>query len=180
MSDWIILRCAGRSTLALADSLNRAGIEAWSPRAPSDGPNKTAIVPMTPTYVFAQAAHVLDLIRLSADLATPHPGFSVMHKAQGIPVVRDVSLAGLRRSEAKAQPKEQPRYRARHAKRFDVGEGVRVGNVKGFEGMDGVVERSDERKTLIAFGGWLTLEIETWILRPDDVGSAEPKLGRAA
>lgn len=178
MSDWCILRCSGRSTLPLADSLKRSGIEAWSPAAILSG---AKLAPMTPTYVFASAGRVLDLIRLAACRGGDHHGFSVMHRPQGIPLIRDGQLDGLRKQEDDARPKlieRKPRWRM--AERFEIGEEIKVGQVAGFEGMEGIVEQSDERETIVGFGGWMTLKIETWILRPDDIGTDVPNFGQAA
>lgn len=175
MSDWIILRCAGRSTLPLAQSLAEDGFRTWAPTAYLEGarPGEHIPAPILPTYVFAGLGHLLDLLAL-ADGPHQHDGFSVMRRPGGFAMCREVELAKLRKEEENRRPKMPvQKQRARIAEKYAVGDTVRVpAGVDGFEGLQGVVEASDGHLTDLYLGGWVKLKIETFILRGDGVSEA--------
>ena len=112
---WCILRTSGARTLALAASLNDAGLEAWTPlrtfkrlrsgkSSRIDGKRITVEVdaPILPSFVFARIAHLLDLEHASRDPRSRHPAFSVFHHAGRIPVIADRDVAGLQEAERAA------------------------------------------------------------------------------
>jgi len=109
-SHWCILRTNGGRTLALAASLNEAGIEAWTPIAIRNRlvrrgrtMRKAEVSrPILPTFVFARAAHVDELRALTGSLTNPHPRFSIFHDRGIIPLVGEASIAALREAEAVA------------------------------------------------------------------------------
>lgn len=109
---WCILRTSGARTLALAASLNAAGLEAWTPlrtfkrerrgkSARTDGRRITVEVdaPILPTFVFARVVHILDLESASKDPRSPHPPFSVFHHTGRIPLIADRDVVGLQEAE---------------------------------------------------------------------------------
>lgn len=195
--NWIILRTAGRTTMQLAKSLNEDGIEAWTPvetrnmRIPRANVRRTVRLPIMPSYVFARAEHLIDLIELAGMKPIPrrsssrptnrseewrpyHADFSVMHFHDRIPVIADHHLQSLRTIEAKRSPRER-------AKPFPSGLSVRVKTEGGsFAGMKGRVERSDNNTTVVCFDSRMTVKISTSLLRPDEVGIERPCLGLAA
>jgi hypothetical protein len=176
VTDWCILRTAGRSTLPLAESLSNAGYRAWTPVEILDAATAPRPAAMTPTYVFAGLDHLLDLLALSDARDQSHEGFSVMRRPGGFAMVRDTKLAGLREEEydRRPKPKLNPKRRHRIADRFDVGEEVIApASSGGFVGLQGKVEASDGRYTDLYFGGSMRLKIETFKLRGDAVTEAE-------
>lgn len=190
MTDWVILRTAGRSTLPLAKSLAGAGYEVWTPierltkRRPRTRACDELRVPMTPTYVFARARHIYELIALAANPGRNHDGFSVFRNDIGVPLIADRSLDGLRAHEETAERRQQEIARRRQGKlkgdSYAIGETVRIPDGS-FAGMDGMVEDSDPRNTMVLFGGSLRLKISTFILRQNGVRDSDsPLLGAAA
>lgn len=194
-TSWIILRTPGRHTLRLAESLSEDGYEAWTPvetrtiRIPRANVRRTVKLPIMPSYVFARALHLIDLIQLGAMKVKPrrfprlpdedpkpgHADFSVMHFHDRIPVIADGHLQSLRTIEAKRTPRKKA------DRTFAPGVSVRV-NMEGgsFAGMKGRVERSDTGTTLVCFDASLTVRISTSLLLPDELGVECPCLGMAA
>lgn len=137
---WCILRTSGGRTLALAASLNAAGLEAWTPvrtfkrqkqgsRLRLDGRRITVEIdaPILPTFVFARAAHLLDLEAAASDPTNEHPPFSVFHHAGRIPLVADREVAGLQEAEraAAASIREQ-----RYAETREEADRIRIAALK--------------------------------------------------
>lgn len=176
MSDWVILRCAGRSTLPLAESLAASGFRAWTPIEILKPATEAKPAPLTPTYVFAGIEHLLDLLALSDAQDQAHEGFSVMRRPGGFAVVYDINLAGLREEEYDRRPKIKLNPKRRHqiAERFEVGQRVVAPpSAGGFVGLPGKVEASDGRYTDLYFGGSMRLKIETFKLREDGISEAD-------
>ena len=197
MSNWIILRTSGRTTLPLAETLSQDGFESWTPvevrniRIPRANVRRTVRLPIMPSYVFAKAEHLIDLIQLSGMRPIPrrtsnrpadrteewkpfHADFSIMHYHDRIPVISDGHLQSLRTIEAKRKPREK-------AKPLPPGLTVRVKTEGGsFAGMRGKVERSEEGTTLVCFDNRLTVKISTFLLSVDDIQHLAPQLGLAA
>ncbi len=161
---WCILRTKGSSTLRLARSLAIAGIEAWTPIEYQDrksrklgGRVETAIAVM-PTYVFAHAKHLIDLLAEADAQFSAHPDFSVFRYADKFPLIRDKHLAGLRAIERKAAAENKPVV-------FPRDESVRVPDGP-FQGLTGrVIEDSKGKHTLVAFPGCnFPIEFASWQL----------------
>lgn len=165
---WCILRTAGPRTLALATSLSDGGIEAWTPmvmvkrRVPRKPGRVEKPAPLFPTFVFAKAASLADLRRFTRMLGSPHPAFSIMLRTNGEPaLVADREIDKLRVQENRLKPKRR---------RPTVPIGTEVCPTDGaWAGMTGVVVESDGKATLVAFGGWLNVKIETSILIDGEV-----------
>lgn len=177
--DWCILRTSSRHTIPLSESLAEDGFEVWTPietrqiRIPRKNVKREIRLPIMPSYVFAQAHHLIDLLQLADMPVKPrrtfgkpaHAGFSVMHAfGDQIPLVRDQHLTKLRELEIKKTPK-------RKAERtFDAGIQVRVGEGGGsFSGMTGTVRKSDKGYTLVCFNDRYTVKINTLLLSLDSV-----------
>lgn len=165
---WCILRTRASRTIELADAL--ASMEAWTPletfkrRIPRRNKRETITTPIMPTYVFAPAQSIMDLIALSKAWDKPCPDFSLQRHPDrlGYAVVPDNQLNPLRIAERKATPLEQVRT-------FAPGERVRL-TEGGFSGMSGIVQTSDGKHTLLAFPNFaIPIKVETLRLLPEAV-----------
>ncbi len=159
---WCILRTAGSRTLPLAQSLAAAGIEAWTPvemvkrRIPRKVGRVEKAAPLLPTFVFASAAHLFDLRRISRMIGSPHPAFAFFRYNGLVPLIAQREIDKLRLLENRMKPKRR---------RPTMAIGAEVRPTDGaYAGMTGVVQESDGKTTLVAFGGWMNVKIETSIL----------------
>lgn len=172
---WIILRTAGRSTLPLAASLARDGIEAWTPSEANRerGRRGKARKPILPTYVFARAQHLWRLVSLAEDPLSRHDSFSVFRYMERFPIVPDDQLEPLRSEEyQKAPEEEQPVY--------DKGECVRVAD-PAFGGMLGKVDKPGRKYTLVLFPlSPIPMKISTFLLRADEAYQLQSETDTAA
>lgn len=171
MTDWCILRTNGSRTLTLANSLQAAGIEAWTPvsielrRIPRRKAKEERITPLTPRYVFARAIHLTALL----DTYHAHPTFSMFWGNEGPILIADDKLEPLRTEESRSRPKQR-------ARTYGRGENVHI-TEGSFAGMKGIVEKDgDHRFTRVLFGSARAVKIGTYILRPDGVSSAQTAL----
>lgn len=113
---WCILRTSGGRTLALADSLVAAGIDAWTPRRTlrREKPGRCRLIdgskpvveieaPILPTIVFAPVAAMAELATIAMDQriegASAHPGFSLFRDGDRYPLIGAGELSGLRQAE---------------------------------------------------------------------------------
>jgi transcription antitermination factor NusG len=171
---WCILRTNSRSTLRLAQSLNDGGIEAWTPR----GVHKRRISrihmgfrevdqPIIPSFVFARACHLPDLLRALALPTSPHPSFSIFQYAGRAPVIADASLAKLRAAEEKDKRERRKKQRRVVA----VGEAVQPRS-GAFAGLDGVIVELKGKVAVVNFGGNILFGVETWLLIDDEAEAA--------
>ncbi len=162
---WIVLRCASSQTLRLADSLNEAGFEAWSPReivTKRKGRDRVKVqIPkaVMPSYVFARASDLIDLVRTSKALSSPHPDFSLFRYYSRFPLIADATLDPLRIAERKGTPVQQ-------AAPLNPGELVRYSEA-GLQGLTGKVirTRNKGKMVLVAFGT-MQIEIASMLLLP--------------
>jgi transcription antitermination factor NusG len=177
--DWFILRCAGRSTLPLAKTLAEDGFEVWTPvrtqtiRVPRMNVRREVKLPLLPSFVFARAEHMVDLIALEKRPGRHHeftvfrmlPRYFSWLYAPRLPTIRDKDLEPLRLSEQRAVPKkDQPR--------FDRGARVRAHSGV-FEGMRGKVERCRDGKVQVIFeGGSKRWEIPAFLLSEEQAINA--------
>jgi hypothetical protein len=183
---WCILRTKPGSTLKLAASLAEDEFEVWTPvevkrnrrprRNPKPDPEPCAIMP---TYVFADAGRLVDLLELAEMPVKPrrgkgrrlpaHDDFSVFHFHDRIPIVADVDLIHLRSEERDAASRHNRALRRVMAKGkgepLDCGSVVRIPQ-GAFAGMSGQVVESDGKFTLVCFGR-TEVKISTFILRAD-------------
>lgn len=174
MTGWVILRTAGRHTMRLASSLTADGYEAWTPietktvRVPRANVRREVRLPIMPSYVFARADRLVDLLQLKPPA---HVEFSVMRYAERIPTVADADLQALRTLEAKRTP------RRKAERTFAPGSAVKIKGESGsFGGMVGKVEKSDRMHTVVLFADKLPVRIPTTLLAE----MAEDEMRRAA
>ena len=158
MSNWCILRTAGRHTLTLADNLAHDGFEVWTPSELQRYPGSSKArrpVPIMPTFVFANASHLWTLVEKADE---PFADFSVFRYLDRFPVIADEDLMGLREAEKRAIPKaDRPAY--------SVGSDVLA--VDGpYSGLPGKVIRCKGGDALVLFG-WQRVKISTFILKPN-------------
>lgn len=165
MSDWCILRCSGRNTLPLAESLGKAGFEVWTPSAIQRLPRKRAErpAPLLPSYVFARSGALEQLLELSTPDGplNQHPSFRVFHYLDRIPVIADRDLDALRQSEARRVKRRQYAHRA-----YSRGDVVQI-NEGAFAGMSGIVQRSNGKYALVMFGR-VPVNVATFLLHPGE------------
>ena len=167
---WCVLRCAGRMTLGLAETLETEGFTVWTPAELERFPGKRArrMVPLMPTFIFAAARHLWTLVEM-AD--APGSDFSVFRYLDRFPVIADEDLKGLREAENEAVPKaERPAY----AK----GEFVQATD-GAYSGLPGTIIRCRGGDALVLFG-WQKVKISTFILKPSSVISTGQALRRIA
>jgi hypothetical protein len=173
MGDWCILRTTARNTLRLAETVNGAGIEAWTPSVVSKPgiPRRRARVtlrePLLPRFVFADLGRLADLLALSH---TPLAGFSILRSGQGYARVRDYKLGPLRKQED-----DRERARLRDIRRSQKPNPLPIGKIvpmpEGpWSGLSGAVVTSSSKTTTISLGRF-NIEIETWQLPSDGVAS---------
>lgn len=214
MSDWCILRCSGRHTMGLAESLAKDGFEVWTPietvriRVPRMNAKREVRLPIMPSYVFARARHLIDMLEMSGVNAR-----ALMRKASGH-TPRDVKIgdtipfdAAMLKAiiAAKAHPsftvvrtgEKLEMVEERHLKRLreleqrrtpllkaseplQIGIGVKLTR-GGFQGMAGKVERSDCKHTIVSINDRYTVKIATSLLDLNELCTADiPAAKRAA
>lgn len=178
--DWCILRTAGPRTLPLVRSLQGAGVEAWTPvrevvrRLPRSQDRKTINAPLIPTFVFARARHLADLLGWMSDPRSPHPSFSIFRHIGRIPLIDDREMRSLRDADDEAKRRERERQAEIKSRRryFPVGEPVRVTD-GAFHGLTGTVLECDGKAALIAFKT-LHITIASFLLESEVVEAPQP------
>ncbi|WP_419827675.1 transcription termination/antitermination NusG family protein [Sphingomonas sp.] len=178
---WCIVRTNSRRTLTLAASLNRAGIEAWTPeqtvrhRLPRRKAYREQQAPIVPSFVFVRASHLHDLLRALALPINPHPAFSIFQHAGRAPVVADREIGHLQAAEDRA------RRAMLKTKRHTVQVGSEVHPTEGaFAGLHGVVDRVSGNDAEVVFNDTFRVKIASWLLIGDDVNAGAAPSGAAA
>lgn len=172
--DWCILRTSGARTLPLASSLSAAGFDVWTPaettsrRQPRSKTRVEREGPIMPTFVFARADRLEDLLQLLGQPLNPHPPFSVFRHGGRIPIIHDVEIGNLRDHEERARDRVRRAKRKGYRHEFAQGERVRVPEGS-FAGMTGVVQDGDGKFAFVSFGGALRVKIATFLLVADQV-----------
>ena len=174
---WCILRTAPSRTLRLAASLDEAGFRVWTPVECKTyrAPRSTAMIertnPIMPTFVFADADRLGELLMLSKAFVMEHPDFSVFRFQGRAPIIRDASLATLRQVEQRAAAAADRRRRSK-VKRpaFRQGEDVRVPGGP-FQGMSGRVEQQRGKFVVVCFDR-MTITVDAWQVVPDSASNA--------
>ncbi|HCB75295.1 MAG TPA: hypothetical protein DEP91_03855 [Sphingomonas bacterium] len=176
---WSILRTAGARTLLLAQALNDAGMETYTPtvlsrhRAPRRRAKVETLVAGMPTFVFVRSTFVPDLEwLLRPEITSPLPPFSFFRYYGRRVEVRDTEIAKVRRQEA-AQIERVSGVKQRAAA-FGVGETIMLTGGS-FAGLPGIVRQSDGRHTLVVFGNALEVQIGTSQLREQTVNASSSK-----
>lgn len=181
--DWIILRTNGKSTLRLAGSLTDAGYDVWTPILMRRVRKRRANItiereaPITPTFVFARADHLSELVALSQARVKEQPDFSVMRYYGVHPQIEDSALDALRDAQDRAARRKKP-LKPGHGEPFGEGDPVDVKSGIA-SGMSGVVKRSNGKLTLVLFGK-MEIEFSTSKLRADNAYTPEAQSGTAA
>lgn len=171
---WCILRTNGRRTLRLAQSLTDAGIEAWTPRTVQKRRLSRVHMgfreveqSMVPSFVFARACHLADLMAILASFNSPHPAFSIFQHAGRAPVIADREIGHLRAAE------ERGKRDRRKAQRHTIAVGTMVKPDEGaFAGLEGVVVGMSGKDAVVCFGGHLLFHVATWLLVSEEVQAA--------
>lgn len=169
-----MLRTSPGRTLALAQSLLDAGLDAWTPseihsrRRPRSKATIDIEAPIMPTFVFARAAEIPALMRIQALPISPHPAFSIFRHLGEIPLLHDREIMNLR---AVAEAARRKRLKKSHQYVFPVGGKVNVAEGN-FTGLEGIVEGGDGKYALVCFGGSMQFKIATFLLRSEDIDGA--------
>lgn len=170
---WLILCTSAARTLPLARSLAEAGFTAWAPKETQKrrvGRGKTVETEtaIMPGIVFARADHLNDLLAIRASPLAQHPSFSLFRHAGRIPLIKDGSLADLRKAEERAATK------TRRSRRYIYPRGTRVRmDEPAFVGLVGIVEQATGKAAVVSFGGSFRITIASWLLRTDGVQDAQ-------
>ncbi|SEM54568.1 hypothetical protein SAMN05192583_0577 [Sphingomonas gellani] len=155
---WCILRTSGGRTLALADFLIAAGLEAWTPRKTfkRDKPGRCRLIDgrkptveiaaaILPTFVFARARHLPALADMLADPASLHPPFSIFRHAGRIPEVGSAEVQGLRNEEAAAAELLRQRRDAESRAEADA---VRIAAIKSEEARRRAIRQAEHERRM--------------------------------
>lgn len=189
---WCILRTAGPRTLPLARSLAEAGFDVWTPRGwtqpakrasarPANRRTAAALagepvaVPIMPTFIFARADRLADLVRASRDAASEHGAFSIFRYQGRYPLVSEADLSDLRAAEQKADIAR----RRKRTRRLVMGQRVTFDR-GAFAGIEGVVEDQAGKFAIVAFAGGFRMKIAAWREEFDDVEDGTAHVGAAA
>lgn len=171
-NDWCILRTSGSSTLRLSQSLARAGFEVWTPmelqvKGRGSQARSERMVAVMPSYVFARADRLPDLVSLTMEPISPHPPFSVFKHLDRFPLIAERELKALRDIETKAAARNEPVI-------FGQGDLVRA-RVEAFQGLTGeVVETSRGQFTLVAFPKFaIPVKFASWQLNAVELQSTD-------
>lgn len=176
--DWFIIRTGARSTLGLMESLIDAGYDVWTPverysrRLPRSRGREDITRPLMPSFLFARAAHLHDLLALSHApsllyrvwdgelqrmVTRGHTRFTVFRQAGEVPMVADRALTALRLAEKRTAPRADIRT-------YREGDTVSLHD-GGFAGLDGIVEGTQGQYTLVKFKGFpMAVKIATILL----------------
>lgn len=190
MTDWLILRTSPVHTMALADALNYAGLEAWTPvetvkvepkqpepwEKPRARRRVASIVtrPMLATFVFADASRLVDLARLSHSPASTYQVWDdaaqrMVRKVRpfftlfdaGARPIPDRALSPIRTIAGR---RRKPRGEMVAIK---AGDPVRL-TEGAYEGLRGEVLSVSGKKAKVRFpGSHFAFDIQIWLLKPD-------------
>lgn len=196
---WCILRTGGAKTVPLASSLIEAGYVAWTPTETIRAKAKGALVdrakPIVPTFVFAKAAHVVDLLVASQDPRSRLPAFSVFRHGDHVPLIGGATLSALREAEElaalryanaiereNAEERRQQRIaelrraaaqrkalRAQPLGPLTLGTWVEVKDAPAMAGLTGQIVEERSNAAVVMFGGSMRMTIEAWQIVPASV-----------
>ena len=184
---WCILRSASTDTLPLVKSLTNAGYNVWTPterrtgRMPRTRTEYDKTFALMPSYAFADATAIDDLLKLAMVPNRKHPSFTIFQHDGGIPLIADTDLGGLREEEARCDA-VYDRHKKKTTKGPHFDEGAIVGaNSGGFEGLSGVVVGEAGQFTLVSFDGYhKPIKISSLLLHEDMASDEMPENGTAA
>lgn len=177
---WAILRMAATSTLRVAQSLADAGFDTWTPAEEIQktvrGKIEWTKVPMLPTFVFADASRLVELVALARCPMTYQVWDSAQQRmtTKGTPFFRLFQVDGdietipgrelepLRRIEGRR--KRKPRGKPRD---WIVGDRVRL-TEGAYEGLRGrIVEVKGKRVVVFIPGSSFSFEVSAFVPIPD-------------
>lgn len=188
---WIILRCSGRHTLALAASLAADGVETWTPtetRLRLAGRNRETVeqqIAILPEYVFAPCDRLDDLLAMTRApslqyrvwdpekrkmVVKGHPSFTLFRSNGEIRRIPETSLSPLRALEESLRKVLEGRRKAANqpgpAPKFTAGQTICVDGW-GVQGLNLTVVATNEGKTVVVtHPSWSwDVEISAWKLR---------------
>lgn len=166
---WCILRCSGPNTLPLLTSLTKAGFEVWTPvelitrRVPKANVKRRLENAMLPSYLFAAADRLIDLIQLANTPGKDHRDFRVFKQLDRFPLIADATLAPLRLEERRKKPAPEG---------LKAGDDVRMTD-GAYAGLRGVVEKGGSKFAVVRVPGFqMSLKIAAYYLLRDESGSA--------
>ena len=188
LGSWFILRVSAVKTLALYQSLKRAGFSVWTPidekvgRYPRSRSRYRKEVAMLPTYVFARSEDIGELSSIAALPTKDHPEFRVFQHDNAIPLLADASLDPLR--DIEGHRRQIAKRNERRGKRAPViAKGTKVLLSEGaWAGMPGMVIGAENSYTLVDFENFpQPIKISSLLLAESMQGAeAEPDDGDAA
>ena len=157
LGQWFILRMAASDTLKLHDHLSRRGFRVWTPidrkfgRRPRSRREYDKTFPLLPTYVFADASRLDDILLLANVEYPDHPRFRIMQADGGIPLISDIALEALQFEEDRRHAiYTKLKIRNTKAPVIPVDTDVRFGEGP-FAGLPGVVVGREGSYTLVDF-----------------------------
>lgn len=166
--DWCILQCQSPATLALVQSLSRAGLEVWTPvetrtkRVPRANVKRQVTYALMPGYAFARAHDLPELARLRE--GTDHKPFRIFRHNNRLPLISDAILAPLRLLERKLAPKDQ-------APQLHTGDRVKLTD-GGFAGLTATIETPGANFTTVRLPGFpVSLKVANFYLLPSETNS---------
>jgi transcription antitermination factor NusG len=178
LGGWFILRMASADTLGLFRSLRKAGYRVWTPtdhktgRKPRTREEYDKEFALMPSYIFAHTDSFDALARMAIVPFGDHPRFTLFRHDNGVPIINDADLAGLRREEERcASIYERWKQKRVKAPQFRAGTDVTLKD-GGFEGLAGTVVESRGRFTLVDIPGFAQPIKISSLLLLDDVAEA--------
>jgi hypothetical protein len=199
--NWCILRTSGPRTLPLVRSLRKANIVAWTPtaqqrkRRPRSDNYRDVAAAVLPTFAFARAEHLPELLAIQHAPISDHPPFTVLQHRDRFPLVADEALEPLRQYEeklahdweeflkaARIAQKKSKRRRGTEARRaYVLGQIVRVPDTA-FEGLDGeIIEVKNNGELVLSFHGFATTAtVDSCLVEPIHLSTGKPEQARAA
>ena len=172
---WFILRMANVDTVKVYRALLAYGIEAWTPierkvrRTPRKRLPYDSEAALLPSYVFASAAQLDEVLKLSRRPNREIPQFSVLHHLNGVPLIDDCQLDALRGEEGRlGKIFERLKRMGRKGPKLLPGDSVKM-HEGPMMGLSGVVEGQQGQYTLISFDGFpSSIKISSILLLPDE------------
>ncbi len=167
--EWCILRAAPASTLPLAKSLTRAGMEVWIPieqitrRLPRANVKRVIDTAILPSYLFVRASHIPELIEMMEAPHKDHREFRLFRHLGMIALIADDTLAPLRLLERKRRnvPKADSPLKVGATIRLEDG---------GFAGLSGVIEKPGSNFSFVRIEGFgSALKIANYYLLPSNL-----------
>lgn len=108
-----------------------------------------------------------------------------IHDAETREEAERIRIAAIKSENARVRATRAAEHERRQALRSErrsiqVGTAVVLADAPSFAGMTGVVESTDGRTAVIAFGGALTMTVEAWQVSPTAVHNVNPAMDIAA